>query len=139
MAKKPTTAQKKTSTKKKTVAKKKERQPLTGKELLKKLKAIPDLSRTEKARECGYETTKGKTSRVNLSQFMNAVIEAKGISLEPERKDGRGREASYRVKVQKNGQILVGATYTERMGLQTGDEFEIKVGRKQIRLTQILE
>ncbi len=137
MAKKTAALKEIAVAKKKAVVNEQEGQPLTGKALLKKLQEIPHLSRTEKARECGYETTKGQITRVNLGQFMTALIEAKGVSLEPEKKEGRGREASYLVRVQKNGQILIGSTYTEKMGLQTGDEFEIKLGRKQIRLTQI--
>ncbi|MGF1602626.1 MAG: AbrB family transcriptional regulator [Thermosynechococcaceae cyanobacterium] len=114
--------------------------PLKGKELLKKLKEIDHLSRTEKARECGYETTGGGKSRVNLSQFMNEILAAKGISLDSEEKsDRRGRDASYRVKVNKNGQLLIGSAYTAKMGLQIGDEFEIKLGRKQLRLKLVTE
>jgi hypothetical protein len=39
---------------------------------------------------------------------MNAVLAAKGISLDTESgKDGGGREASYRVSVHKNGQMVM--------------------------------
>lgn len=30
--------------------------------------------------------------------------------------------------------LLVGKAYTAQLGLQSGDEFEIKLGKKQIRL-----
>jgi hypothetical protein len=36
--------------------------------------------------------------------------------------------------VQFNGNLLVGKAYTAQLGLQPGDEFEIKLGRKQIKL-----
>jgi len=36
--------------------------------------------------------------------------------------------------VQFNGNLLVGKAYTAQLGLQPGDEFEIKLGRKQITL-----
>ena len=36
--------------------------------------------------------------------------------------------------VQGNGNLLVGKAYTALLGLEPGDEFEIKLGRKQIRL-----
>ena len=36
--------------------------------------------------------------------------------------------------VQGNGNLLVGKAYTAMLDLQPGDEFEIKLGRKQIRL-----
>jgi hypothetical protein len=114
-------------------------EPLTGKALLQKLKEISHLSRREKARECGYFTVvKDDQIRISSGEFMNAVLAAKGISLDTESgKDGRGREASYRVSVHKNGQMVIGAAYTEKMGLQVGDEFEIKLGYKHIHLKQI--
>ena len=111
---------------------------LTGKALLQKVKELEHLSRREKARECGYfASTKDDGIRVNIGEFLNAVIEANGIALNPEPgKDGRGREATYRVSVHKNGQIVIGATYTQEMGLEAGDEFEIKLGYKHIHLIQ---
>lgn len=129
-------AKKTTAAKKKTATKKKDNEPLAGKELLKKLKDLSHLSKREKAKECGYVVGK----QVNLSGFMNAILEAKGISLDANAKaDGRGREASYRVKVHQNGQVVIGSAYTEKMGLQAGDEFEIKVGYKHIHLNQLTE
>jgi AbrB-like transcriptional regulator len=121
------------------MAKKVHAEPLTGKALLQKLKEISHLSRREKARECGYFTViKDDQIRISSGEFMNAVLAAKGISLDTESgKDGRGREASYRVSVHKNGQMVIGAAYTEKMGLQVGDEFEIKLGYKHIHLKQI--
>lgn len=113
--------------------------PLTGKALLQKVKELSDLTPREKARRCGYETVgKNEQSRVNLSAFYEALLAARGISLGKEgEKDGRGREPTYRVSVHKNGQIVIGSTYTEKMGLQPGDEFEIKLGYKHIHLIQI--
>lgn len=116
--------------------KKSESTPLVGKELLSKLKELSHLSKREKAKECGYVVG----DRVNQSGFMSAILEAKGISLESDANgDNRGREANYRVKVHKNGQIVIGSAYTEKMGLQSGDEFEIKLGYKHIHLNQITE
>ena len=70
---------------------------------------------------------------------MNAVIEAQGISLDADtEKQRRGREASYRVTVHKNGQIIIGAAYTQEMGLSPGDEFDLKLGYKHIHLNQIV-
>ncbi len=111
---------------------------LTGKALLQKVKDLDHLSRREKAKECGYYTlTKDGGVRVNIGEFLNAVIEANGIALNPEpTKDSRGREATYRVSVHKNRQIVIGATYTQEMGLEPGDEFDIKLGYKHIHLIQ---
>lgn len=113
--------------------------PLTGKALLQKLKELAHLPRREKAKRCGYYTVgKNDQTRVNLADFFGAILEAKGTSLSPEGpKDGRGREPTYRVSVHRNGQIVIGATYTEKMGLKPGDEFEIKLGYKHIHLIQI--
>ncbi|MGB8697883.1 MAG: AbrB family transcriptional regulator [Thermosynechococcaceae cyanobacterium] len=121
------------------MATKNETKPLTGKALLQKLSEIPKLSRSEKARECGYiSLTKDGQERVNIGKFLNAVLHAKGISLDSEGdKNSRGREAGYRVSVHKNGQIVLGAAYTKAMGLNVGDEFEIKLGYKNIHLKQI--
>lgn len=114
----------------------KEPEALTGKELLQRVKDLSHLSKRETAKECGYYTvTKDGQTRVNLSGFYDAVLAAKGIQLEPERtKDGRGREASYTVTVHKNGQIVIGSAYTREMGLQPGDEFQLKLGYKHIKL-----
>ncbi|WP_299412883.1 AbrB family transcriptional regulator [Acaryochloris sp. IP29b_bin.148] len=113
--------------------------PLTGKALLQKVKELQHLSRREKAKRCGYYSiTKNKQTRVNLGEFLNAVIEARGIDLNPDgSKDGRGREPTYRVSVHKNGQIVIGSTYTQAMGLKPGDEFSIKLGYKHIHLIQV--
>ncbi|HEY9615599.1 MAG TPA: AbrB family transcriptional regulator [Microcoleaceae cyanobacterium] len=113
--------------------------PLTGKALLQKVKELSHLPRRETAKRCGYYTlTKNSQTRVNLTDFYDALLVAKGIPLNPEgTKDGRGREPTYRVSVHKNGQIVIGAAYTQAMGLKPGDEFEIKLGYKHIRLIQL--
>ncbi|NEO14176.1 MAG: AbrB family transcriptional regulator [Moorea sp. SIO4G2] len=113
--------------------------PLTGKALLQKVKELSHLPRRETAKRCGYYTiTKTDQTRVNLTDFYDAVLGAKGVPLDPEgTKDGRGREPTYRVSVHKNGQIVIGSTYTQSMGLEPGDEFEIKLGYKHIHLKQV--
>ena len=113
--------------------------PLTGKALLQKVKELSHLPRRETAKRCGYYTvTKNDQKRVNLTDFYDAVLVANGLPLDPEgTKDGRGREPTYRVSVHKNGQIVIGAAYTLSMGLKSGDEFEIKLGYKHIKLVQL--
>jgi hypothetical protein len=113
--------------------------PLTGKALLQKVKELSNLPRRETAKRCGYYTvTKNDQIRVNLTDFYDAVLAAKGVPLDPEgTKDGRGREPTYRVSVHRNGQIVIGSTYTQAMNLQPGDEFEIKLGYKHIHLKQL--
>lgn len=113
--------------------------PLTGKALLQKVKELAHLTKREKAKECGYYTvSKDGQARVNLTGFYDALLEARGITMDPESsKDGRGREPTYRVSVHKNGQIVIGSTYTQEMNLKPGDEFEIKLGYKHIKLIQL--
>lgn len=113
--------------------------PLTGKALLQKVKELSDLPRREKAKRCGYYTTgKNSQARVNVADFLEAILEAKGTTLDTEgSKDGRGREPTYRVSVHQNGQIVIGSTYTQKMGLIAGDEFEIKLGYKHIQLVKL--
>ena len=113
--------------------------PLTGKALLQKAKELNNLPKREQAKKCGY-FTRGKdgVDRVNLTEFYEAVLAARGFVINPEQnKDGRGREPTFRVSVHKNGQIVIGSTYTKSMGLHEGDEFEIKLGYKHIHLIQL--
>lgn len=114
--------------------------PLTGEDLLKKVKDLGNVSKEEKARQCGYSTTtKNGVERVNMMKFLNALIDAEGIQLDSKQaSNGRGgRSASYRISVQSNGNLLIGSAYTKQMGLNPGDEFEISLGRKHIHLKQV--
>ncbi|MBM0741227.1 AbrB family transcriptional regulator [Phormidium sp. CLA17] len=120
--------------------KKKKIEPLTGEPLLKKVRELETFTKEEKARECGYYTiTKNGVERVNMMKFLNALIDAEGIELDGKMgSNGRGgRSASYRISVQSNGNLLIGAAYTKQMELNPGDEFEISLGRKHIQLKQI--
>ncbi len=116
-------------------------EPLTGEALLKKVKELGNLSKEEKAKACGYYSiTKDSTERVSMMKFLNALIDAEGIELDGKTKDGNGRggrSASYRISVQSNGNLLIGSAYTKQMDLKPGDEFEISLGRKHIRLKQV--
>ncbi|BFM38462.1 AbrB family transcriptional regulator [Synechocystis sp. LKSZ1] len=114
--------------------------PLTGFELLEKVRELGTLSKEEKAKACGYITiTKRGVPRVNMMKFLNALIDAEGIELDSTLGgQGRGgRSASYRISVQSNGNLLIGSAYTKKMNLVPGDEFEITLGRKHIHLKQV--
>jgi len=113
--------------------------PLTGKQLLQRVQELSHLPRRETAKACGYyRVERDGSERANLTEFYNALLAAKGVPVSPEGSgDGRGREPTYRVSVHKNGQIVIGSTYTEAMGLQPGDEFEVKLGSKNIRLRRL--
>jgi AbrB-like transcriptional regulator len=122
------------------MSRKKKTDPLEGEALLKKVKELDDLSKEEKARECGYlTTTKTGQSRVNIMKFQNALLDAMGMELDG-KGDGSGRGGrtpSYRISVQSNGNLLIGAAYTKQMDLHAGDEFLITLGRKHIKLKQV--
>ena len=117
--------------------------PLTGEALLKQVKELEDLPREEKARRCGYSTpTKDGSERINMMKFMNALLDAEGIEIDSTNgngsgRSGGGRNASYRISVQSNGNLLIGSAYTKKMDLKPGDEFEISLGRKHIHLKQV--
>ncbi len=130
----PEPEQKKTEPKQKLV------KPLVGKELLHKVKELETLNKSEKAKKCGYYTVnKNGLGRINMNQFLQALIEADGIDLDGHSggDGGGGRSASYRVKVHSSGQLIIGAAYTKQLELQPGDEFDLILGRKHIRLKQI--
>ncbi|PZD73640.1 hypothetical protein C1752_02010 [Acaryochloris thomasi RCC1774] len=118
-------------------------EPLTGSDLLNKVKDLNNLSAEAKAKKCGYFTvTKDGAERVSMMKFMNALLDAEGVELDSKSSNGNGRggrSASYRISVQANGNLLIGSTYTERMDLKPGDEFEVSLGRKHIHLKQISE
>ena len=122
------------------MAKQKKFKPLIGEELLTKVKELENLSKEEKAKECGYSTvTKNGIERVNMMKFLNALIDAEGIQLDssPSLNGHGGRSASYRISVQSNGNLLIGSDYTKQMNLQPGDEFVSTLGKKHIRLKQV--
>ena len=111
---------------------------LTGTELLVKVKELGDVSKYDLVRSCGYMSTKKDgTERLNFTAFYEALLGAKGVSLGDSPSKGRGkggRSLSYIATVQGNGNLLVGKAYTAMLDLKPGDEFEIKLGRKQIKL-----
>ncbi len=114
---------------------------LTGPDLLAKVKELGEASKSDLVRSCGYVSTKKDgDERLNFTAFYEALLEAKGVSLGAGGGKGSGtpgRKLSYVATVQGNGNLLVGKAYTAMLGLQPGDEFEIKLGRKQVRLVPV--
>jgi AbrB-like transcriptional regulator len=116
--------------------------PLVGEALIKKVKELDHLSKEDKARTCGYSTPNAKGGeRVNMMKFQKALLDASGLELDgkPEAGSRGGRHAGYRITVQANGNLLIGSAYTKQMDLKAGDEFEITLGRKQIKLKLVNE
>ena len=113
---------------------------LTGSDLLAKVKELGDVSKTDLATACGYVTDKKDGGqRVNFTAFYEALLSAKGVELGTGTAGiGKGgRKLSYTAKVQGNGNLLVGKAYTAMLDLNPGDEFEIKLGGKAIRLIPV--
>ena len=113
---------------------------LTGADLLAKVKEMGDASKSDLAVACGYVSKKKDGSdRVNFTAFYEALLNAKGVELGGGGKGvGKGgRKLSYTAKVQGNGNLLVGMAYTGMLNLNPGDEFEIKLGKKSIRLIPV--
>ena len=113
---------------------------LAGTELLTKVKELGDVSKTELATQCGYVSKKKDGSdRVNFTAFYEALLGAKGVELGSGSAGiGKGgRKLSYIATVQGNGNLLIGKAYTAMLGLEPGDEFEIKLGKKAIRLIPV--
>jgi hypothetical protein len=114
---------------------------LTGSDLLAKVRELGDASKSELVHACGYvSTTKDGSERLNFTAFYEALLEAKGVNLGDGAGKGKGkpgRSLSYHTKIQFNGNLLVGKAYTAQLDLKPGDEFEIKLGRKQIRLVPV--
>jgi hypothetical protein len=113
---------------------------LTGSDLLAKVKELGDVSKSDLVRASGYVSTKKDGSeRLNFTAFYEALLEAKGVSLGSSGAAvGKGgRKLSYVATVQGNGNLLIGKAYTALLDLKPGDDFEIKLGRKQIRLMPV--
>lgn len=107
---------------------------LTGPELLAKVKELGAVSKSEMVRACGYTVTnKDGSGRLNFTAFYEALLQAKGVELAASSKKP-GRKLTYKAKVQANHALQVGEAYLKQMGFEPGDEFEIKLGRKQITL-----
>jgi len=113
---------------------------LTGPDLLAKVKELGDASKSDLVRACGYVSHKKDGSeRLNFTAFYEALLNAKGLDLGGGSPKGRkgGRKLSYSTKIQFNGNLMVGKAYTAMLDLKPGDEFEIKLGRKMIRLVPL--
>ena len=109
---------------------------LTGSDLLAKFKEVEGLSDSEQCRACGYVSTKKNGEpRLNYTAYYKALLEAKGMKMGGSSVGKGGRKLSYVATVQGNGNLLIGKAYTALLDLKPGDEYNIKLTKKQIRLT----
>ena len=105
-------------------------EPLVGKALLDKARALSNRPEDQIARACGYV---GPSGRLLKKSFYRALVEAKGYALPSSTSTGsgaKGRQAEYRTRVHGNGNLLIGNAYTRRMGLEPGDEFRIELHKE---------
>jgi len=114
---------------------------LVGKELLEKSKLLSKKSEEEIARGCGYI---GPSGRVLKKSFYRAYIEAKygkssriNGSGRPGNRSSRGRQAEFKTKVHGNGNLLIGHTYTKKLGLIPGQEFQIDI-KKESKIIHLI-
>jgi len=106
---------------------------LTGQELLSFVKANADMDQSELAREAGYvKTTEKGTERLLINKLHEALLEAKGVKLKTSKKPGK--TAQFTTTVHRTGVILVGKTYSEKFGVEPGDELRIVIEDGSIRL-----
>ncbi len=108
-------------------------EPLTGAALIAKVKELPGASKSELVRACGYVSQKKDGGeRLNFTAYYEALAVAHGAPL-PDAEPS-GRRLSYSAKVITTGALVVGKRYVEQLGLEPGDEVEIKVARGRISL-----
>lgn len=106
---------------------------LTGQELLSFVKANEDMDQAEIAREAGYvRVTEKGTERLLINKLNEALLEAKGLKLKSSKKPGK--TAQYSTTVHRTGVILVGKTYSQKFGVEPGDELKIVIEEDSIRL-----
>lgn len=109
---------------------------LKGAELLARLHDLPkNASKTDRARACGYVSTKADGSeRVNFTAFYAALLEAQGVRLEPAHEGKRGRRLSHVTTVLAQGHAVVGRPYLEAAGIEPGTSLVVKVHRGRVSL-----
>ena len=107
--------------------------PLSGSELIARIKELSELSPREQALACGYVTERG---RVKIHAFYQAALEAKGLGSTARR---LGRTPSFTTKVQATGNVLLGRNYVAQVGAEPGTQFAIEVKRNRLVLTPMSE
>ena len=114
---------------------------LVGKELLEQQKMLSKKSEEEIARACGYI---GPSGRILRKSFYRAYVEAKYGKLSKKaggvrsgNRSSRGRQAEFKTKVHGNGNLLIGHSYTKKLGLIPGQEFEIHI-KKESKIIHLI-
>ena len=99
------------------------------------------VSKSDVVHACGYVSEKKDASnRLHFTVYYETLLEAKGVNLGTGGGSGvgqGGRKLSYKAVVQGKGNLLIGKAYTAMLELEPGDEFQIKLGMKAIRLMPV--
>jgi hypothetical protein len=113
---------------------------LTGEELIAFVEANPGVSETDLALAAGYvrTTTTGKL-QVLKKAFIAAVLATKGLKVGADPKRDRGKSASYKTSVHRNGIMLLGRTYGQVAGFEPGDRLAITVSSGEVRVNRLDE
>jgi hypothetical protein len=97
---------------------------LTGKELLAKIKepGVAGTSKAAQAEACGYVRTISRGDRegdetIDTHSFLLALADANGISFG---NGVRGYKANGTLKVNGNGQVIIGPAYLKKLGIAPG-------------------
>jgi hypothetical protein len=106
---------------------------LTGKDLLTYAEENEELNQSQLARGAGYvRQTKSGKEHVLVKAFYQALLQAKGVRVRVGK--APGKSAQFCTTVHRSGVILVGRIYTERFGLEPGNELEIVLEDDHIKL-----
>lgn len=109
---------------------------LVGSELIAYCKENDGLNQMELARGAGYvRTTRTGREQVQVKQFYNSLLAAKGMPIPVGKTPGKS--AQYATSVHRSGVILLGKTYSEKFGLNPGDELEIVLAEDCIKLVPV--
>ena len=114
---------------------------LTGDALMEVYKSNKKATATELCRLTGYYSV-NKNDKVvhNIAGMQKALLIAMGVNIGSDsgsKVGPGGRKLSYIAKVQGNNNLLVGNAYTKLLGLEPGDEFQIKISKNSIRLIPV--
>lgn len=106
---------------------------LTGQELLDFVTEHEDLNQKQLAQQAGYtRVTKTNKKQILVGRFNQALLKAKGVNVRMGR--APGKTAQYTTTVHKSGVVLVGRIYSEKFGLEPGDELDIALEDDCIKL-----
>lgn len=109
---------------------------LVGSELIAYCKENDGLNQMELARGTGYvRTTRTGREQVLVKQFYNSLLAAQGMPIPVGKTPGKS--AQFSTSVHRSGVILLGKTYSEKFGLNPGDELEIVLADDCIKLVPV--